>query len=381
MRKKAYKWLSVLLTASMLASGVPAYAAGAGDVTAAEAAAEDAVFEEEAEEDESVVTEEPDGDPVTVDGFQLTVIDEGAKTAAITGYTASDADLYIPDELGGYKITEIGTGAFAAKQFTGVRSFAPLTKIGDNAFRNCDQLKTVLISGSKTDISMGTYAFAECDNLKEISLPDEITELPAHFAYRCGALETVNWPKKLKKIGSNAFQFDAKLKSPDLSRTELTEIGDSAFRSCSALPVVNLPKSKELNIGVSAFYGCGMYNGTSAGELYIPPVVKSIGEGAFQNCSGLGRVVLNSGDSGTIIQKNVFSDCSSLTDITLEGGLKALPESFAQNCSSLQNVSFPAGLSSIGAYAFYKDSKLKSADLSGTSLTEIGDNAFRECAA
>ncbi|MCR4643673.1 MAG: leucine-rich repeat protein [Lachnospiraceae bacterium] len=408
MRKKAYKWLSVLLTVSMLASGVPAYAAGAGDVTAAEAVAEDAVFEEEAaeeasgddaeeaveeetaeelpeqaeaEEDESVVTEEPDGDPVTVDGFELTVIDEGAKTAAITGYTASDADLYIPDELGGYKITEIGTGAFAAKQFTGVRSFAPLTKIGDNAFRNCDQMKTVLISGSKTDISIGTYAFAECDNLKEISLPDEITELPAHFAYSCGALETINWPKKLKKIGSNAFQYDAKLKSPDLSHTEMTEIGENAFRACSALPVVILPRSTDLNIGATAFFGCGMYNGTSAGELYIPPVVKSIGEGAFQNCSGLGSVVLSSGDSGTVIQKNAFSDCSSLTDITLEGGLKALPESFAQKCSSLQNVSFPAGLSSIGASAFYQDSKLKNADLSGTALTEIGDNAFRECTA
>ncbi|MBR3525185.1 MAG: leucine-rich repeat protein [Lachnospiraceae bacterium] len=372
MRKKAYKWLSLLLTASMLASGVPAYAAGTE------------VVAEEAAEDDVVITEEADGVTINEGDYQLTIIDEGAKTAAITGYEArgNGTDLTIPETLGGYAVTEIGNAAFYNKEFSGITIPATITKIGYNAFKNCNLVQNVRFENGTGSITVGEAAFAECKDLRSITLSDRITELPAKFAYACGNLETVTWPAKLEKIGNEAFYTDARLKTSDLSGTSLSVIGDYAFKSCKALPVVKLPTAKSLQIGQDAFNGCDMYNGTANGALTIPANVSQIGISAFRNCSGLGSVTFADGNDSITLQKDIFTECERLAGITLSDRVEAIPDSFAYNCKNLKSVSWPAKLSSIGNYAFGKDAKLESADLSSaTALTGIGDFAFDNCSA
>ena len=73
--------------------------------------------------------------------------------ATITGYNGSEANLIIPAEIGGYKVTEIGM----------------------EAFRNCTFLISVTIPDSVTSINSG--AFDNCTSLTSISIPNSVTSI------------------------------------------------------------------------------------------------------------------------------------------------------------------------------------------------------------
>lgn len=79
----------------------------------------------------------------------------------------------------------------------------------------------------------------------------------------------------------------------------VTSIGDSAFDGCSGLTSVKIPNSVK-SIGKYAFYGC---SGLTSVE--IPNSVTSIGEGTFWYCSGLTSVVIP--NSVTSIGNSAFS--------------------------------------------------------------------------
>ncbi len=63
--------------------------------------------------------------------YTYTVTD---SKATITGYTGTDNNLVIPDTLGGYPVTEIGSNALREKGLIGVTLPNTLVTIGDYAF-------------------------------------------------------------------------------------------------------------------------------------------------------------------------------------------------------------------------------------------------------
>ena len=65
--------------------------------------------------------------------FEYTVLDDG--TAEITDYTGSAAELVIPYEIDGYKITSIGNDAFKdCISLTEITIQDSVTNIGNSAF-------------------------------------------------------------------------------------------------------------------------------------------------------------------------------------------------------------------------------------------------------
>ena len=62
-----------------------------------------------------------------------------------------------------------------------------------------------------------------------------------------------------------------------------------------------------------------LIDGTAcSGEVTIPDGVTSIGDSAFQNCTGLTSITIPK--SITSIGNNVFDGCTALTEVLLEGG-------------------------------------------------------------
>ena len=72
--------------------------------------------------------------------------------------------------------------------------------------------------------------------------------------------------------------------------------------------------------------------------MTIPNSVKSIGDYAFENCSGLTSVTIP--DSVTSIGWNAFCGCSSLTSVTIGNGVTSIGMNAFIDCSVLTSVTF-----------------------------------------
>jgi len=91
------------------------------------------------------------------------------------------------------------------------------------------------------------------------------------------------------------------------------------------------------------------------GDLLIPDeldgyIVSSIGEGAFNLCSGLTSVTIP--DSVTQIGDRAFNLCSGLTSVTIPDSVTSIGSNAFNSCSGLTTISIPASITSIGFNPF-----------------------------
>ena len=187
------------------------------------------------------------------------------------------------------------TGLNPNNQFSGNLSIPnkikgkPVTRIDDQAFRNCTGLTSITIGNSV--IGIGKEAFWSCTGLTSITIGNGVTGI-GNWAFKsCIRLTTVNW-----------------------NATECVSAGTldyPIFNGCSNLATVNIGDSVKL-ISSSAFCGCATLK-----SITIPDSVTSIGYQAFRNCTGLASVTI--GNSVTSIGERAFSRCTELTSITFNG--------------------------------------------------------------
>lgn len=78
-----------------------------------------------------------------------------------------------------------------------------VTKVADNAFKNCNSLKSVKIADyCKT---VGSNAFAGCDNLSKVNLGNAVNTVSKNAFANCGKLSKINCSNKIANLGSNCF--------------------------------------------------------------------------------------------------------------------------------------------------------------------------------
>ena len=132
----------------------------------------------------------------------------------------------------------------------------------------------------------------------------------------------------------------------------VSSIGDRAFDQCSGLTEVSIPDSVT-SIGDYAFYYC-----TGLTEISIPDSVTSIGHHAFYHCTGL--IEMSIPDSVTSIGNFTFSHCTGLTLVEIPMNVTSIGPAAFTGCSSLTSVIIPASVTNISYNAFEHCSSLKS---------------------
>ena len=308
-------------------------------------------------------------------------------------------------------VTSIGDYAF--RFCTGLTSITipdSVTSIGGSAFEGCTGLTSVTIPNSVTWID--NFTFYSCTGLTSVTIPDSVTSIGNGAFDSCTRLTSITIPDSVTSIGDSAFHGCTGLTSITIPDS-VTWIGDSAFHGCAGLTSVTIPDSVTI-IGRHAFEGC-----TGLTSITIPDSVTRIGESAFDGCTGLASITVSGGnktfdsrnncngiietatntlisgckntdipDSVTSIGNGAFDGCTGLASITVSGGNKKFDS--RNNCNGIietasntlisgcKNTDIPDSVTSIGDSAFDSCTGLTSITIPD-SVTSIGASAFWDC--
>jgi len=127
-----------------------------------------------------------------------------------------------------------------------------VTSIGNQAFQDCPELKSISIPSSVTVI--GYQAFYGCSGLYSVTIPNSVTSIGSSAFYGCSGLTSVNIPDGLTTIETFTFAYCTSLPSITIPNS-VTKIDSWAFSGCIVLHSVTIPKNVTY-MGGYAFANC-----------------------------------------------------------------------------------------------------------------------------
>ncbi|MFR9018023.1 MAG: leucine-rich repeat protein [Roseburia intestinalis] len=326
---------------------------------------------------------------------------DDANRATITGYNGSAAALYIPGEIDGHEVVAIGDGAFEDR--TDLRTVMipdSVTEIGSCAFNNCTNLSNVTLSQNLK--YMEGRAFGSCEKITKIEIPKSLewcgstlydygpfgdctglktvifengtTEISSHLFEKCTGLEEINIPDSVTEIEDSAFSGCVNLSKVNIPDT-VTIIGEYAFDSCTNLTAVTLSENLE-HMGGKAFGSCEKIT-----KIEIPKSLEWCDStlydyGPFGDCTGLKTVIFENGT--TEISSHLFEKCTGLEEINIPDSVTEIEDSAFSGCVNLSKVNIPDTVTIIGEYAFDSCTNLTNVTLS-KNLEHMEGRAFGNC--
>ncbi len=268
-----------------------------------------------------------------------------------SGYTIDvgkyykESNVEIPATYNGKPVTKISDGMFENDtNITTITLSSNITYIGNNAFKNCPNLKQIIFK------SASTYSFASADTH---SGSYAITTLAV-------AISKKDPNNNIAYIGESAFYNCVALESIDVSNA--TTIGKNAFYGCSKLESVSL-NDNLTKLADSTFNGCLKLN-----DLQLPSALTEIGANCFVNCQALENIAIPA--TTTMVGANILNGCTGLKKIVLEdrfGDLSGFDKDWKSGISDTVElkVGFRISLDYNGA---------TSGNEAATSIVSVGEN-------
>ncbi len=162
----------------------------------------------------------------------------------IDTYTGTEENVEIPETLGGYPVKRLTTCSFQqAKNMVSVQIPASVTEIGEGAFSDLKNLKTVTFApGSKLETIVRT-AFSG-SGVTTIELPDSLKTIGYGAFMNCHGLKSMTIPSGVETIGECAFLNCRYLETISIPAS-VTSMGNNVFEDCTSLKTIKYAGTKE----------------------------------------------------------------------------------------------------------------------------------------
>ncbi len=209
-----------------------------------------------------------------------------------------------------------------------------IAEIAQNPKMYCNSIeipKTVVYDGISYQVtSISKYAFRKCSGLTNITIPEGVISIGPRAFEDCSSLTSVAIPNSV------------------------TSISNEAFRYCTGLTTIIIPEGV-ISIGPWAFYNC-----SSLTSVAIPNSVTSIGSFAFLGCTSLTSIVVESNnpiydsrsDCNAIIETATNTLIAGCETTVIPSNISSIGNYAFDHCTGLTSISLPDGLTKIGSYAF-----------------------------
>ena len=414
---------------------------------------------------------------ITSDSTVAIVAPSYSNGAAWGSFTKPTGRLVIPDTVLSYKITQISHSAFRdCDGITSIEVGGSISVIGVFAFYGCSGIDSVFLIGQNISF-VGNNAFAGCGNIKYFfyniphctwgvysstptydgpffnsgatnvefvvgdsvnhlpfrrasdlpsirslyignnvdSIPSimvggslrtiyigrSVTYLPNNFTYslyikniyynakNCSQASFSSINNNLHKtiiigddveaIPPNAFRGLSNIDSIYIG-CKVLSIGDNAFQGCTGVGLKTISISNSVShVGTNAFYGC-----TDMDSLNIGSGVQYIGDSAFYGCENVKYIFYNAQNCTSALfdlsHTSPFANTNTnqLTTLIIGDSVKAISAFTFRNRISINNITLPHGLTSIGNGAFLGCNSIQMLVIPN-SVSFIGNGAFAGC--
>ena len=135
------------------------------------------------------------------------------------------------------KVTKLERQCFHSCELETIILPETLNKIGELAFWSCHELTRVVVPDSLQ--RLGDDCFVECSSLKVLDLSDTKVEIIPDTCFAGSGLETVLFPRRLKRLGNGVFESCHFLKEVEVPEL-VTHIGNKAFSNCRDLKLLKV---------------------------------------------------------------------------------------------------------------------------------------------
>ena len=343
-------------------------------------------------------------------------VPEGIKTIAASAFWNN---VFIEEVILPESLVQLGGDCFyCCYNLKKVNIPAKVSLMGNNPFAGCPKLEISnfspcfkLVGGVLYSADGGNLIhYTIANTAGQFNIPQGVICIGKHSFFMCDNLKKIVIPSSVERMENNPFS------------------------GCTKLTVENHSAAYHFESGViynkwrSNIIGC--LNGSTIEKLVVPDSVTAINRNSFWNCKGvkniiIGRNVTRIGynpfawcdnlllesispdfpcengiiydkdfthmlcatnravgksfrvkDGVTHINRGVFSGCTDLKDIDLNGVIYIDKSAFT-NCTALQYVFIPDGVTYIGEWVFAHCTSLKR--ISIPRKTFIDKNAFNEC--
>ena len=148
---------------------------------------------------------------------------------------------------------------------------------------------------------LGDEVFKGCTKLKTVVFEDFYNKpLPKLTFWTCTALNNVTLRGPMGAIHEGAFKGCTNLTAIEIP-AGISQLGNEVFMGCTNLSKVTLPNSGLATISQSAFSGC-----TALTDIKLPETIDNIRQKAFAGCTNLKNITVDRSLPPTLIE-NAFS--------------------------------------------------------------------------